>query len=133
MMVVNGNATRQMSTCASIGVTSNCKNVAATVKWVEFFTNAKNNGEWNAFAGYFSPRKSAGNPIPDNKGVAMAYSFMNAVRGEPNHAASRQINPIFTSNMQAILNESVTVAEGAVNMKAEMEALVANLEAMKPE
>jgi len=122
-----------MSTCASIGVTSNCKNVAATVKWVEFFTSAKNNGEWNAWAGYFSPRKSAGNPIPDNKGVAMAYSFMNAVRGEPNHAASRQINPIFTSNMQAILNESVTVAEGAANMKAEMEALVANLEAMKPE
>jgi hypothetical protein len=63
----------------------------------------------------------------------MAYNFMSAVRGEPSHAASRQINPIFTSNMQAILNESVTVAEGAANMKAEMESLVANLEAIKPQ
>lgn len=121
-----------MSTCASIGVTSNAKNLPETVKWVDFFTSAKNNGEWNSWAGYFSPRKSAGNPIPDNKGVSKAYEFMNAVRGEPNHAASRQINPIWTSNTQAILNKAVSVEEGVANMKAEFEALIANLEAMKP-
>ncbi len=132
--VLSGPAGRfTMSTCASIGITVSCKNVPATAEWVKFFTNKKNNDAWMAFGGYVPARKGAVNPHPEIDGLKIAYESLDAVRGEPNHAAARTIGPVFISNIQAMCSGSVTFDQGVADMKKGFEDIVTGLNAIKPQ
>lgn len=122
-----------MSTCGSIAITKNSKNVEAAAKWAKFFVNKKNNDEWTAFAGLIPARSDATNPYPDNEGISIAYENIDAVKGEPNHAAARTISPVFVSNIQAMCSGSVSVEQGIADMKKGFEEVVANLESNKTE
>lgn len=122
-----------MSTCGSIAITKNSENVEAAAKWAQFFVNAKNNDEWTKFAGLIPARKDAVNPYPDNEGISIAFANVDAVRGEPNHAAARTVSPIFVSNIQAMCNETVTVDQGIEDMKKGFEDIIQGLEEIKPE
>lgn len=122
-----------MSTCGSIAVTKNTKNAEAAAKWAQFFVSQKNNDEWTKFAGLIPARKDAVNPYPDNEGISIAFANVDAVKGEPNHAASRTISPVFVSNIQAMCNDSVTVDQGIADMKKGFEEIITGLEALKPE
>ncbi len=131
--VLEGSAGKYtMSTCASIAITKNSKNVEAAAKWAQFFVNKKNNDEWTKFAGLIPARNDAENPYPDNEGISIAYGNVDAVKGEPNHAAARTISPVFVSNIQAMCNGTVSVEQGIQDMKKGFEDVVADLEAIRP-
>lgn len=119
------------STVASFGIARKCAHPEAAAKWLEFFTNDENNGEWNNFSGYISPRTGAVNNNKDVKGMDIVLSSLSAARGEVNHPVARSLQSVYVPDLQAMVNGTVSVEEGVKTMKADIEKLVADVEALR--
>ena len=53
------------------------------------------------------------------------------MRGEPNHAAARTMNTVFTPDLQAIVSGDVSLDEGIAKMKEDMEGIVSTVDALR--
>lgn len=116
-----------VSTVAAIGVSRTCQDVEAAAKWCEFFTNAENNARFTEFAGYISARE--GVTQKSGAGYDVILNSLQCVKGEPTHAASRLLSS-YTPDLQALVSGSVDFETGVQQMKANMEAVVAQIEAL---
>lgn len=119
-----------VSTVGSLGVTKTCENVDAAVKWIEFFTETDRCAEWCNFGGYVCPKEGAESPYADLKGYAYILENLDCVRGEPNHAASRNMSTVFVPDLQGIVAGDVSFDEGVATMKADIEEIVATVDAL---
>lgn len=118
-----------VSSVAALGVTRTCQNVEAATKWVEFFTENERNAMWTEFGGYISPKSGATSNL-SGEGYDTILNNLQCVKGEPNHAAARTLGSVFTPDLQAMVAGSVDFETGLAKMKADMEALVANIAAL---
>ena len=116
-----------MSTVGSLAVTQTCKNVEAAAKFLEYFTQDEINAKWCNFGGYISPKLGVENPNADLKGYDIILKSLDAVRGEPNHAAARTMGTVFIPDLQAIVSESVPFDDGVAKMKTDIEGIVAQI------
>ena len=108
-------------TFAVFSVTKDCDNIPETVKFLEFFDNDENNLKWCDFSGYLSPHKNYESTNKDLKGYDIVIASAGLVKGNPDHAISRTMSPLFISHTQAIASGSVTPAEGVANLKNDIQ------------
>lgn len=118
-----------ISTVAALGVSNNCKNVEMAAKWIEFFVDNDRNARFTSFGGYISPKNGATTAYTA-KGYEQVLSNLQCVKGEANHAAARTLGTVYVPDIQAMLSGSVDFETGVAKMKTDMEALVANIEAL---
>ena len=70
-------------------------------------------------------------PYQDLKGYGYILENLDCVRGEPNHAAARTMNTVFTPDLQAIVSGDVSLDEGIAKMKEDMEGIVSTVDALR--
>ncbi len=117
-----------ISTVAALGVSRTCENVEAAAKWCEFFVENDRNAQWCAFGGYISPKTGA--TQVEGEAYEVILSNLDAVRGEPNHAVSRTLANAWTATFQSMVSGSIDFETGLATIKADMETLVADVEAL---
>ena len=105
-----------------------CENVEAAAKWCEFFVENDRNAQWCAFGGYISPKTGA--TQVEGEAYEVILSNLDAVRGEPNHAVSRTLANALTATFQSMVSGSIDFETGLATIKADMETLVADVEAL---
>ena len=120
-----------ISTVGSLGVSKSCQNVEAAARWLEFFTETERNAQWCYFGGYICPKEDAVSPYQDLKGYGYILENLDCVRGEPNHAAARTMNTVFTPDLQAIVSGDVSLDEGIAKMKEDIEGIVSTEDALR--
>ena len=87
------------------------------------------NARFTGFGGYISPKNGATTAYTA-KGYEQVLSNLQCVKGEANHAAARTLGTVYVPDIQAMLSGSVDFETGVAKMKTDMEALVANIEAL---